>query len=283
MKKVISFSLWGDKPFYNVGALRNVELAKEHFDGWVCRFYIGPSVPKDVVSQIEAHDNAEIIMMDEDEGWDGMYWRFYVISDPDVDIMISRDVDSRLSNRDAHAVNEWLMSKRPLHIMRDHPMHSEPIMGGMWGCRTKEMFQIILDKMYQDNDKKPTSIKEVICDWTNVEMENTKKQLGNYLKLHQYNNHGIDQKFLKNVFYKTAFTEAFIHDSFPIYNGWSGRFVELLVPGLKEHNTGFPTMRKDWNDFIGQIYYEDETPNEESAECLRQRDECIYMDYPVRK
>ena len=28
-KKVISFSLWGDNPFYNVGAIRNVELAKE--------------------------------------------------------------------------------------------------------------------------------------------------------------------------------------------------------------------------------------------------------------
>ena len=28
MNKVISFSLWGDNPIYNVGAIRNAELAK---------------------------------------------------------------------------------------------------------------------------------------------------------------------------------------------------------------------------------------------------------------
>jgi len=29
MKKVVSFSLWGDNPIYNIGAIRNAELAKE--------------------------------------------------------------------------------------------------------------------------------------------------------------------------------------------------------------------------------------------------------------
>ena len=29
MVKVISFSLWGDKPIYNIGAIKNVECAKE--------------------------------------------------------------------------------------------------------------------------------------------------------------------------------------------------------------------------------------------------------------
>ena len=29
MKKVISFCLWGNDPKYNVGAIRNAEIAKE--------------------------------------------------------------------------------------------------------------------------------------------------------------------------------------------------------------------------------------------------------------
>jgi len=278
---VICFSLWGDNPFYTVGALKNIPLAEKYFNGWTCRFYIGPSTPKDVVNQIEMEDNTEVILMTEDEGWDGMYWRFYAMNDPDVDIMISRDVDCRLSNRDSHAVNEWLQSGKTLHIMRDHPMHSEPIMGGMWGCKTKRMFELIIETIYDPfpDLPKPKHIIDCVKDWTNMERIRTEQGLWNCLKEEQYNNHGIDQKFLRNVVYKPAWKDAWIHDSFPMYNGWSGRFEEQIIPGVKEVNTGFPTVRLDWNDFIGQIYYEDDTPNEESAIFLEQRDECIYMDY----
>jgi len=256
MKKVISFSLWGDKPFYNVGALRNVELAKQHFEGWVCRFYIGTSTPKDTIQKLESHDNVEVVAMNDDEGWNGMFWRFYAISDPDVDVMISRDVDSRLSNRDSCAVNEWIESGKKLHIMRDHPMHGEPMMGGMWGCRTKE---ITFD-----------NIKETIHNWLKEERINLEGF------------HGVDQKFLRRFLYEPLYKEAFIHDSFPIYNSWSGRF-EVRLTERKEQNTGFPTKRIDWNDFIGQVYDENDVPNITSSEFLKQRDECIYMDAPVRK
>jgi len=37
MKKIISFSLWGDNPIYTQGAIRNAELAKEVYPDWVCR------------------------------------------------------------------------------------------------------------------------------------------------------------------------------------------------------------------------------------------------------
>jgi len=44
-------------------------------------------------------------------------------------------------------------------------------------------------------------------------------------------------------------------------------------------STGFPTIRKDFNDFVGQIWDENEIANEESAVFLQRRDECIYMDW----
>jgi hypothetical protein len=43
--KVLSFSLWGAKAPYTVGAIRNAELALAVYPGWVCRFYCGTSVP----------------------------------------------------------------------------------------------------------------------------------------------------------------------------------------------------------------------------------------------
>jgi hypothetical protein len=64
-----------------------------------------------------------------------MFWRFLAACDPDVDIMISRDADSRLSKREKFAVEEWINSNYQFHIIRDHPYHSVPILGGMWGSK----------------------------------------------------------------------------------------------------------------------------------------------------
>jgi len=36
MKKIITFSLWGDKPIYNIGAIKNAELAKTFYTEFEC-------------------------------------------------------------------------------------------------------------------------------------------------------------------------------------------------------------------------------------------------------
>ena len=100
MKKVICFSLWGDSPKYTVGALKNIQLAKEIFPEWICRFYIGKSVPISIIENIVKFDNTEIIIMNEPGDWTGMFWRFYAASDQNVYAMISRDTDSRLTYRE---------------------------------------------------------------------------------------------------------------------------------------------------------------------------------------
>ena len=52
-----------------------------------------------------------------------------------MDIFISRDLDSRINDRELAAVHEWLESNKTLHSMRDHPWHTVPIMGGGWGSK----------------------------------------------------------------------------------------------------------------------------------------------------
>ena len=53
MKKVISFSLWGDNPKYTIGAIKNAELAPFIYTGWEVWFYVANSVPHDIVSELE--------------------------------------------------------------------------------------------------------------------------------------------------------------------------------------------------------------------------------------
>jgi hypothetical protein len=137
MKKIISFSLWGDKPIYTVGAISNTDLAKSIYPDWICRFYIHKqSVPEYVISELSKRDNVEIVYMPDDIGWSGMLWRFYPATEDDVSVMLSRDCDSRLTVREKECVFDWLYgSTKKVHTIRDHPMHQSQMMGGLWGVR----------------------------------------------------------------------------------------------------------------------------------------------------
>lgn len=134
MKKVVAFSLWGDSPKYCVGAVRNASLVKEFYPGWESWFYCGKSVPQNIIDDLN-REGAIVIPRDEQGDWTGMFWRFEPISHPDVDVMISRDTDSRVSLRESAAVGAWLQSEKLFHVMRDHPAHATQILGGMWGAR----------------------------------------------------------------------------------------------------------------------------------------------------
>ena len=148
MKKIISFSLWGDNPKYTVGAIENAKLAKTIYPDWTCRFYIDNTVPKEIINLMKQR-GAEIYKYDIKGDWFSMFWRFLAISDDDVECMISRDCDSRISEREQLAVKEWLESDKLFHIMRDHPHHESYILAGMYG--TKKIKDIISWKTLIDN------------------------------------------------------------------------------------------------------------------------------------
>jgi len=134
MKRIISFSLWGNADKYNTGALINIEEAKIVYPGWTCRFYVQENTPA-----IAALQNAdcETIVMKPEAGNLPMFWRFYAVSDQDMECVIIRDCDSRVNFREQMAVDAWLESGKTLHLMHDYPPPhaTEIILGGMWGIR----------------------------------------------------------------------------------------------------------------------------------------------------
>lgn len=123
----ISFVLFGDDPKYFVGLAKNVELARSLYPGWVCRVYTDlylPDLGAEVFRGTEKPNRRQ---------------RFRVAMDPNVRRFIVRDCDSRLTPREQAAVAAWIDSGKQFHVMRDHPMHMAPVMGGMWGgCVTQE-------------------------------------------------------------------------------------------------------------------------------------------------
>lgn len=99
-KRVISFGLYGANEKYTTGAIRNAELVKTYFPGWICRYYVASDVPEEVLNKLKSLA-AEIQSIPSGMGYaSGMFWRFMVAVDPTVDRYIIRDVDSRLNARD---------------------------------------------------------------------------------------------------------------------------------------------------------------------------------------
>lgn len=140
MKRVITFALWGDNPIYNIGAIRNAELAAIYYPDFECWYYVHtPTVPSSTIDKLSHLLNVKIIDKEGDiNTCKPMCWRFEAIDDPDVEIMMSRDTDTRILLREKLAVDEWLQSGKIFHIMRDHPYHYSPhmkIMGGMFGTK----------------------------------------------------------------------------------------------------------------------------------------------------
>jgi len=186
MMKVISFGLWGNKPRYIEGAEANVVLARRFYPDWQYWFFCDESVPKETLSLLSKQKDCRVMVTNtKDTRQDRLFWRFWAASYEDVDVMIVRDTDSRIGQREQVAVNDWLNQGTSFHIMRDSPVHNVPMCGGMWGCRAHRLRNIraAIEKYY-DEGKHNT----VLC--------------------------GVDQDFLHQVVWPVAMHDCTEHDDF---------------------------------------------------------------------
>lgn len=183
-KRVISFSLWGNKPIYMVGIIRNVDMAKIFYPDFECWIYVHKeTVPNNVIQELWKRTNVRVIFKSGDLlNTKPMMWRFESIDDPDVEINMSRDCDTVILLREKLAVVQWIESGKLFHIMRDHPHHNMAIMGGMFGTRK--------------NPKIPS--------WK-AHMKNVPQYNTSYM---------YDQVFLQQIVYPIVRDDAMIHSSF---------------------------------------------------------------------
>jgi len=142
--KYLSFSLWGNKPIYNVGSIKNAELWKTIYPDWQMVVYYDDTVPKETIDKL---NNQDVLTIDVTEkNLYGMFWRFFAVDLPNSEYCVFRDTDSRITIREKMAVDEWVNSGKSIHVMRDHPAHGIPfgsdrlgILGGMWGIKSKSV------------------------------------------------------------------------------------------------------------------------------------------------
>ena len=202
MKKVISFSLWGDNPTYTIGAIINAELAKIYYPDFECWFYIHQeTVPEEIINELTQLRNTKVILKTGDLSVSRpMMWRFEAIDEPDVEIMMSRDTDTRFLLREKLAVQEWLESGKTFHIMRDHPHHTFTILGGMFG--TRKISNISSWKIIINN-------------------------------INQASSRDYDQTFLNQYIYPHINNDSLVHSSFTIHPGENAK--PFPIPYCKDY------------------------------------------------
>jgi protein O-GlcNAc transferase len=212
MNKIISFSLWGNNPKYTIGAIKNAELALSIYPEWKCLFFIGSDTDKEIISKLKEFPNTSIIHKLGACDWTGMFWRFETSYNPEIDVSIFRDTDSRLNSREKHAVEDWLNSDKAFHIMRDHPHHGFPILGGMWGYKRKSNYDL-------------------------------KKLFDAFIPNNSY---GTDYDFLGNILYPMIGDDKIVHDPFfenkPFPTSREG--TEFVGDVYDEHNIRHPEFYK---------------------------------------
>ena len=148
-----------------------------------------------------------------------MNWRFLPTLDPQVDIFLCRDLDSRISAREVAAVAEWLESDQPIHSMRDHPAHTTPILGAAWGARITQ----------------PNIRHKWKRSWERI--------LGDKLAYAPRSAKGPDQDLLMVYVWSWGKHMAMEHDSYRCH--------------MYPHSIGFPTERKDEdNNFVASVVSE---------------------------
>ena len=111
-----------------------------------------------------------------------MLWRLNPVFLNLANNLFVRDADSIITNRELQLMNDFINSKYEFHIIRDHPLHYMPIMGGLFGMKSS-----IYDLFYEPD----IFHKMKVC-----------KNLYNY-----------DQYFLSDVIYPIIKNKALIHTS----------------------------------------------------------------------
>jgi len=141
--KVISFGVWGTNPLYTTGIVDNCNIIQKLYLDWEPWVYYNNTLPAQIVDELH-NMNVKLIHINNDNtnGLNSV-WRFQPSMNESVDVFLSRDCDSRITQREMQLVNMWLNSDKELHIIRDHAWHQMPIMAGMFGIKRGNLMNIL--------------------------------------------------------------------------------------------------------------------------------------------
>ena len=257
-RKVIVMSLFGKDLKYWWGAIRNAQLAPIFFPEWKLRIYVPYeddetarlkwTVPPRVLNKLKQL-GAELAYV-KTKSIPPFFWRYLVVDDSGVDYFIVRNADSRLSERDASVVNNWLQrqtsneSLNALHCIRDHPNHTNmSIVEGLWGGRRASLRNIL--------NKDMSVLLDILYGNDNKSLDGSAELLQRLVDSHRGSN---SPSILTDILWPLLSSAAYCHDSVSC-DSW---------PGARK----FPVPRMG-DEFLGRQFDQHQEPVQMDGELLR--------------
>jgi hypothetical protein len=141
MDKFISYSLFGRDLKYFIGAEKNIMINEQLLPDWKTVIYYHPEMILD--GYLEKLNSLGAILIDVKDVKIGnksslefpYFWRYLTFLKDG--IHLSRDLDSRISNREVEYIKRWEKSQNKYSIIRDHPWHA-PVPSGLFGIKGKD-------------------------------------------------------------------------------------------------------------------------------------------------
>lgn len=154
-QKVVSYAFYTNtmnrankekRRHYLQGIRINLDLVTKYYPGYVMRLYIEVDPDDPTLAELKGlEQNSTNFDLCDIRNLPGtpmtnarmvfpMVWRFFPTMDPQVDVYACRDLDSRIFDREIHAVKEFLKSGKALHSMRDHYYQPQVLVGCCWGA-----------------------------------------------------------------------------------------------------------------------------------------------------
>ncbi|MCE5282759.1 MAG: hypothetical protein LLG93_11715 [Deltaproteobacteria bacterium] len=139
--KILSFCLYGNKPMFDIGMIKNVKLAQEIYRDYECRVYLPKRYNGEIQQQIREFGGTPIeksIL----PGHLCMMWRLLPCFEENIELVVSRDADARLTKRDYEIVNRFLETDYAIQSLKDHEAHHGfDLLGGMIAIKPDKMYQ----------------------------------------------------------------------------------------------------------------------------------------------
>ena len=201
-KICFSYCLYGPyNPKYYCGLEENIIYILKTFPSSLIYLWFGSDVEMVYFDKYKSNPNIQIFKLSV-TGHIMMSYRFASIDFKNIDVMLVRDADSRISEREINFNNEFIESKYLIHTIRDHKGHFIPLMGGIFSLK-KELVQ-----KYNINILK--TIK--YCNENNI-------------KLDYYNS---DQNLLVSLFYNNFKHFLLVHSTKNIFG--DPNFIKIEPP-----------------------------------------------------
>lgn len=237
-QKIIAYSLYGkNRKYYKNFENLARQVKKFYGTDWKIRIYHDNSIDESIICKYECEYANLVQFCSINElrffnfsDYNGMYWRWIPLMDNFVDYIQSRDLDSWIIEREYQVTSEWLRSRYSFHVIRDHPFHFFPILGGLWSIASKRNRTLSIQIFLKLIDKS---------------------------LIRPYNNRIYleDQYFLIHHVWPLVQSQTLVHDSFYC--------TQFPTNGLVKP---FPTQRPDTECFVSCSNCCENTMNEAKAE-----------------